>query len=135
RIERLLALAEPEESTLDHLQRHVTDELGERPIVEGLRGERAGFSFFLNGLASRDPRLATYWKDPLASLPGWLSHEHAEYLRWMNRAIALAGRPFVEQPAAWAALATEVQAAFAQANQSPLRSRLKLVGLILLDFQ
>jgi hypothetical protein len=129
-VERLLGMSEPDEPTLARLQAHLAAEMADRPIAEGLRGERAGMNRLLDGFRSGDPTLARSLEGIASKLPGYVSHEHAEYLRRMNRAIVLAGKPFVEQPVGWAALEKDEQAA--QANrQGPLHP--KLVNTLLVN--
>jgi hypothetical protein len=124
RVERLLAMSEPDEVTLVGLQKHLTNELAEHLVRVGLRGERGAIHQFFEGLAGPDSPLASVLdnfggplrRDPgtLAKINAWLYSyhlpgEHAEYLRWVNRAVAIAELPRDQQLPEWAAYENDLK--------------------------
>jgi hypothetical protein len=134
RVERLLGMSEPNESTLARLQAHLTAEATERPAVVGLRAERAVVSRFFDALAGPNSPLASFLENDRISrrrepgtwacLNAWLHSyrvpgQHAEYLRWMNAAIAIVELPPEQQTVRWTLYEQDMKADIRSRPQSP----------------
>lgn len=126
RVERILGLSEPDTATLAELQGLLLDEADENLTVPGLRGERASGNLVFERLQSgaaplgevlhdleRRPRASrTWWENSSAALHAYyLAGDHAAYLRWCNRLLAVAELPFAEQVPGWQQLDDDLMAA------------------------
>jgi hypothetical protein len=101
-VERLLGMSEPDDATLARLQAHLTAEAAERPVLAGLRGERALLYRRFESLRSGELSLADKLGAASASgfqaaalrVTAWmgeygLTGEEADWLERFNQEIAL----------------------------------------------
>jgi hypothetical protein len=117
--QRILAQGQPSDPALARLQALVLDELGQPFLLQGVRGERAMVTEIIRRITDSEMPIASLsgakpYKpgDTREQFGGWtklvMDHQLALELDWMNKMVAIARCPLLEQPPLIDAWQTEV---------------------------
>jgi hypothetical protein len=143
RTERLLGMADVGDNNLRRLIAHFNAERDEKPLLVGIRGERASFNFLLENLESGRVSLAemiasgggnrikeTSFLDRFAAsrYHPLLYDDHAFLLVTMNEGFEIAQLPILQQQQAWSNWYDKVLSAKANA----IEEKRKLLSFLLL---
>ncbi|MFO0843016.1 MAG: hypothetical protein U0797_11575 [Gemmataceae bacterium] len=131
--ERALGLGLLSDDSLRRMADHFAAERTENPLLDGMRGERAGYHVLFENLEAgrislgdflvafegrRGPVPEVVMRGAAVLYGPRLYEDHASMMRWMHRACKIAALSIHEQPAEWATYEKELRAFVADSRQS-----------------